>query len=160
MVCSTDDRASRLASFEAALHLGFDEFTFRMRLQVRHMELADTVRVEVAILYRTRGWQTVDVDLGPPGAETVDLVNPAITGLIEMGLPPWREYSQNGPPIHCRKHLKFLPHGILNWRPLHTLWDFLLKMSAGLVKDFRKFLPLSESNRSWSPILCPRLLNC
>lgn len=81
------DRASRLASFEAALQLGFDEFTFRMRPQTRHMELADTVRVEVAILYRTRGWQTVDVDLGPPGAESVDLVNPAITGLVEMGLP-------------------------------------------------------------------------
>jgi hypothetical protein len=81
------DRAYRLSSFAAALRLGFDEFTFRLRPQTLHMELADTVRVEVAILYRTRGWQTVDVDLGPPGTENADLVNPAITGLAEMGLP-------------------------------------------------------------------------
>lgn len=51
------------------------------------MELADTVCMEVAILYRTRSWQSVDVDLGPPGLEAADLVNPAITGLAEMGLP-------------------------------------------------------------------------
>jgi Nucleotidyl transferase AbiEii toxin, Type IV TA system len=60
------DRASWLSSFGSALQLGFDEFTFRLRPQPRHMELADTVRIEVAILYRTRAWQTVDVDLGPP----------------------------------------------------------------------------------------------
>jgi hypothetical protein len=29
------------------------------------MELADRVRIEAAILYRTRAWQTVEVDLGP-----------------------------------------------------------------------------------------------
>lgn len=81
------DRAFRLSSFRDALQLGFDEFTFRLRPQPRHMELADTVRVEVAILYRTRGWQTVDVDLGPPGAEDADMVNPTVTGLPEMGLP-------------------------------------------------------------------------
>jgi len=62
------DRAARLSAFEAALRLGFDEFTFRMKPQVLNMELADTVRIEVAINYRTRGWQTVDVDLGPAGA--------------------------------------------------------------------------------------------
>jgi hypothetical protein len=81
------DRVSRLASFEKAIQLGFDEFTFRMRPQARHMELADTVRVQVAITYRTRGWQTIDVDLGPPGIESADLVNPAVTGLVELGLP-------------------------------------------------------------------------
>jgi predicted nucleotidyltransferase component of viral defense system len=81
------DRAYRLSSFAAALQLGFDEFTFRLRPQTHHMELADTVRIEVAILYKTRGWQTVDVDLGPPGSENADLVNPAIIGLAEMGLP-------------------------------------------------------------------------
>jgi len=81
------DRVARLSAFEAALRLGFDEFTFRMKPQVLNMELADTVRIEVAINYRTRGWQTVDVDLGPPGIDNVDFVNPAITGLIEMGIP-------------------------------------------------------------------------
>lgn len=81
------DRAYRLASFADALELAFDEFTFRLRPQPRHMELADTVRVEVAIQYKTRSWQTVDVDLGPPGLLDADPVNPAIVGLAEMGLP-------------------------------------------------------------------------
>jgi hypothetical protein len=81
------DRAYRLSSFTSALQLGFDEFSFRLRSQTRHMELADTVRVEVAIAYKTRSWQTVDVDLGPAGVEAPDLVDPAISGLNEMGLP-------------------------------------------------------------------------
>lgn len=81
------DRAFRLSSFAAVLQLSFDEFTFRLRAQTRHMELADTVRVEVAIAYRTRSWQSIEVDLGPPGAEDPDLVDPALTGLAEMGLP-------------------------------------------------------------------------
>jgi hypothetical protein len=42
------------------------------------MELADTVRVEVAVEYKTRAWQTIDVDLGPGEARDVDLVTPAI----------------------------------------------------------------------------------
>lgn len=88
------DRRARLASFDKALQLGFDEFTFRMRTQLRHMELADTVRVEVAIAYRTRAWQSIDVDLGPPGAESADLVHPAIGGLTEIGLPVTT-------PVHC-----------------------------------------------------------
>jgi hypothetical protein len=69
------------------LQLGFDEFTFRLKPEIHEMELADTVRVEVAVQYRTRAWQTVDVDLGPGGAREVDLVTPAIPGLAEMGLP-------------------------------------------------------------------------
>jgi predicted nucleotidyltransferase component of viral defense system len=81
------DRSSRLSSFADALQLGFDEFTFRLRAQTRHMELADTVRAEVAIAYKTRSWQTVEVDLGPPGAEAPDLVSPVLIGLQEMGLP-------------------------------------------------------------------------
>ena len=81
------DRAYRLSSFTSALQLGFDEFSFRRRSHARHMELADTVRVEVAIAYKTRGWQTVDIDLGPSGVEAPDLVDPAISGLIQMGLP-------------------------------------------------------------------------
>jgi hypothetical protein len=80
------DRSGRLSNFTSVLALGFDEFTFRMRPPARHMELADTVRIEVAVKYRTRSWQTVDVDLGPAGAAYADLVDPAITGLTEMGL--------------------------------------------------------------------------
>jgi hypothetical protein len=81
------DRASRMSSFTAALQLGFDEFTFRIRPQTRHMELADTVRAEVAVAYKNRSWQTIEVDLGPAGAADPDLIDPAITGLTEMGIP-------------------------------------------------------------------------
>jgi hypothetical protein len=51
------------------------------------MELADTVRVDVAIQQRTRAWQTVEVDLGPTSTKTIDLVEPTIVGLHEMGVP-------------------------------------------------------------------------
>jgi len=81
------DRTERIRRLEAVLKLGFDDFTFRLRPEIHQMELADTVRVEVAVQYRTRAWQTVDIDLGPGEAQEVDLVEPAITGLTEMGLP-------------------------------------------------------------------------
>jgi hypothetical protein len=51
------------------------------------MDLADTVRVDVAIQHRTRAWQTVEVDLGPTSTTTIDLVEPTIAGLHEMGVP-------------------------------------------------------------------------
>jgi Nucleotidyl transferase AbiEii toxin, Type IV TA system len=81
------ERSERLNSLERALGLGFDAFTFRLKAQTRSMDLADTVRVPVAVQYRTRAWQTVDVDLGPTSAASTDLVTPAIRGLREMGLP-------------------------------------------------------------------------
>ncbi len=80
-------RTERIRRLEEVLRLGFDEFTFRLKPEMHQMELADTVRVEVAVHYRTRAWQTVDIDLGPGEAREVDLVEPAITGLVEMGLP-------------------------------------------------------------------------
>lgn len=81
------DRAERIRRLEQVLRLGFDDFTFRLKPEIHQMELADTVRVEVAVQYKTRAWQTIDVDLGPGEAQEVDLVEPAITGLAEMGLP-------------------------------------------------------------------------
>jgi hypothetical protein len=80
-------RTERIRRLEEVLELGFDEFTFRLKPEMHQMELADTVRIEVAAHYRTRAWQTVDIDLGPGEAREVDLVEPAITGLVEMGLP-------------------------------------------------------------------------
>lgn len=80
-------RADRLRAFERALALGFDAFSFRLKAEVRSMDLADTVRVAVAMQYRTRSWQTIDVDLGPIGAGRVELVEPALHGIAEMGLP-------------------------------------------------------------------------
>jgi predicted nucleotidyltransferase component of viral defense system len=80
-------RASRLQALSEALRLGFDEFTFRLKAQTRHMEQADTVRVEVAIQYRTRSWQTIEVDLGPANVKHIDLVAPNVRGLVELGIP-------------------------------------------------------------------------
>jgi hypothetical protein len=80
-------RVERLKVFEQALALGFDVFAFRLKSQSRSMDLADTIRVEVAVQHRTRAWQTIEVDLGPAGAGTIDLIEPAVGGLAEMGLP-------------------------------------------------------------------------
>lgn len=85
------NRAERIRRLGEVLQLGFDEFTFRLKPEIHEMELADTVRIEVAVQYKTRAWQTVDIDLGPGGAREVDLVEPAITGLAEMGLPVARQ---------------------------------------------------------------------
>jgi len=81
------DRADRLRSLTQALAAGFDEFTFRIKTQTRDMEQADTIRVEVAIQYRTRSWQSIEVDLGPANANEVDLIEPRVRGLVELGIP-------------------------------------------------------------------------
>ena len=79
--------AERIRRLSEVLQLGFDGFTFRLKPEQHEMDLADTVRVEVAVEYETRAWQTIDVDLGPGEALDVDLVRPAIEGVAEMGLP-------------------------------------------------------------------------
>ena len=58
------ERAARLALFQNALALGFDDFSFRLKGKPLNMEKVDAVRLELAIQYRTRAWQTIDVDLG------------------------------------------------------------------------------------------------
>ncbi|MEZ5398374.1 MAG: nucleotidyl transferase AbiEii/AbiGii toxin family protein [Bryobacteraceae bacterium] len=80
-------RTGRLDLLRRSLELGFDEFAFRVKAQTRDMEQADTVRVQVAVSYRTRAWQTVEVDLGPASSMAVDLVAPQVQGLVELGLP-------------------------------------------------------------------------
>ena len=81
------NRAERIRRLSEVLQLNFVEFTFRLKPEQHEMELADTVRVEVAVEYKTRAWQTIEVDLGPGEAREVDLVTPAIEGVAEMGLP-------------------------------------------------------------------------
>ncbi len=80
-------RTSRLQTLSETLRLGFDEFTFRLKAQTRDMAQADTVRVQVAVAYRTRSWQTIEVDLGPAKLGQVDLVEPKVRGLLELGIP-------------------------------------------------------------------------
>ncbi|HEY5425505.1 MAG TPA: nucleotidyl transferase AbiEii/AbiGii toxin family protein [Candidatus Tumulicola sp.] len=79
-------RRERFAALERAAALGFDEFTFRVKVP-RDLELVDTVRVDVAITYRGRGFQTIQIDLGPADEPTVDLVAPTIRGVAELGIP-------------------------------------------------------------------------
>jgi len=80
------NRPERFRALERALSLGFDEFTFRVKVP-HDLELVDTVRVDVAIAYRGRGIQTIQVDLGPADEATIDLVMPAIRGVSELGIP-------------------------------------------------------------------------
>lgn len=80
-------RGSRVDLFQRALALGFDEFTFRLKAQTRDMEQVDTVRVNVAVAYRTRAWQTIEIDLGPASGQFIDFIDPQVAGLAELGLP-------------------------------------------------------------------------
>jgi hypothetical protein len=81
------NRAERIRRLSEVLQLSFDEFTFRLKPEHHEMELADTVRVEVAVEYKTRARQTIEVDPGPGEAREVDLVTLAIESVAEMGLP-------------------------------------------------------------------------
>lgn len=81
-----DSRRDRFAALERAAALGFDEFTFRVKVP-HDLERVDTVRVDVVITYRGRGLQTIQIDLGPADEPTVDLVTPAIRGVAELGIP-------------------------------------------------------------------------
>jgi len=80
-------RGRRVDLFQRAIDLGFDEFSFRLKAQTRDMEQADTVRVNVAVAYRTRAWQTIEIDLGPASGQMIDLIDPQVDGLAELGLP-------------------------------------------------------------------------
>jgi hypothetical protein len=80
------NREQRMILFQKAVALGFDEFTFQLKGKSLSMDKVDAVRLELAIRYRTRAWQTIEVDLGSSGTGDVDLVEPVIRGLAEMGL--------------------------------------------------------------------------
>ena len=80
-------RMSRIQTLSDVLRLGFDQFTFRLKSRIRDMEQADTVRAEVAVQYRTRSWQTIEVDLGPAKPGHIDLIDPHVQGLAELGIP-------------------------------------------------------------------------
>ncbi len=80
------ERPERLTFFQKAVTLGFDEFTFQLKGKPLTMDKVDAVRLELGIRYQTRAWQTIEVDLGPAGVGLADLVEPAIRGLVAMGL--------------------------------------------------------------------------
>jgi len=80
------EREKRLQTFQDAVALGFDEFTFQMKGKPLNMDKVDAVRLELAIRYRTRAWQTIDVDLGSSGTSAIDFIVPTIRGVEAMGL--------------------------------------------------------------------------
>ncbi len=80
-------RATRMQALSDVLRLTFDQFTFRLKARTRDMQQADTIRVEVAVQYRTRSWQTIEVDLGPATAGQIDLIDPHVQGLAELAIP-------------------------------------------------------------------------
>ena len=80
------ERRKRVQMFQDAVALGFDEFTFQVKGTALDMEKVDAVRLEVGIRFRSRAWQTIEVDLGPSGSGQADLVQPSIPGLEAMGL--------------------------------------------------------------------------
>ena len=80
------ERTKRLRVFQDAVALGFDDFTFLLKGKLLNMDKVDAVRLELAIRYRTRAWQTIDVDLGPSGRGAVELVVSTIRGVAAMGL--------------------------------------------------------------------------
>ena len=41
----------------------------------------------MVLQYRTRSWQTIEVDLGPAKVGHVDLIEPRVRGLAELGIP-------------------------------------------------------------------------
>ena len=80
-------RGARLELLQRALAVGFDDFSFRAKRGSRELAEADAVRVDVAVAYRTRSWQTVQVDLGAAQPCEVDLVAPEVRGVAGLGLP-------------------------------------------------------------------------
>ena len=89
-------RANRFKTLSEVLKIGFDLFTFRVKSQTRDMEQADTVRIQVAVQYKTRSWQTIEVDLGPANFGHTDLIEPKVHGLAELGVPVTS-------PVRCLK---------------------------------------------------------
>ncbi len=79
-------REKRLPAFQNAVALGFDDFTFQVKGKPLNMDKVGAVRLELSIRYRTRAWQTIDVDLGPSGTGAVEFVVPTIRGVAAMGL--------------------------------------------------------------------------
>jgi hypothetical protein len=91
------------------LQLRFDEFTFRLKPEQHEMELTDTVRVEAAVEYKTRAWQTIEVDLGPGEARAVDLVTPAIEVCRKWACPSIVKYVVLGSMSKWRRSFMRVP---------------------------------------------------
>jgi hypothetical protein len=102
------NRRERFLALQRAIALGFDEFSFRAKVP-HDLELADTVRVDVAIAYRGRGLQTIQIDLGSADEAAVDLVAPMIRGVAELGIPFTRLYVASPSKIRSLRNSMRVP---------------------------------------------------
>lgn len=78
-------RTQRLSALSAALSAGYDDFSFRLKPRAHHMDVVDTLRVEVAVMHRSRPLVSVVVDLGPVEAASQAVV-PHMPLMSELGL--------------------------------------------------------------------------
>lgn len=125
-------RTNRLDLLRRALERGFDDFTFRVKAQTRDMAQADTVRVNVAVQYRTRAWQTVEIDLGPASRQPVDFVQPQVQGLAELGLPVTSPVRCLGLAAQVAQKLHACTAPFSNDRARDVLDILLIEMLGGL----------------------------
>lgn len=129
-------RESRLHRLQRSLELGFDEFAFRVKTHTRDMEQADTVRVNVAVSYRTRVWQTVEVDLGPATRLDIDFVVPQVQGLAELGVPVTSPVRCLGLAGQIAQKLHACTGPFSDGRARDVLDILLIEMLGGL--DYRR----------------------
>ena len=149
------ERAERLQNFRNALALGFDDFSFQLKGKPLTMDNADAVRLELGVLYRTRAWQTIDVDLGPAGSGVIDFVEPTIPGLSAMGLripSPVRCLNLNE-QVAQKLHACTGPYSIGRARDVLDilLIDLLGKMDAKAVRAAAEHVFKQRATHSFPP---------
>lgn len=87
-VVLNDPRGDLLDQLHAALHPGFEQFTFRIHGDARALR-PDTVRAEVSVQYGGKSWARVQVDLsrGEAGLFEVEMVEALDFGGVSFGFP-------------------------------------------------------------------------
>ena len=97
------------------------------------------MRVDVVIMYQRRGWQTIQVDLGPIDESSVDLLMPEIPGVADLGIPI-------GDPVPClvipaqvaqKIHACTNPRAIEKENRARDIFDIVLLDTLGTI-DYRQ----------------------
>lgn len=128
---NTDDMVSALRD---ALRGSFQDFTFRVK-GAPHPMGGGTVRLEVALEYRERGWGTVQVDLSPRENHELEQERVSAIRIGFFGL----EATEDLPCLSIRYHLAHKIHGMTepgteedpNLRVRDLVDLFLLRALAG-----------------------------
>ncbi|MDT8437040.1 MAG: nucleotidyl transferase AbiEii/AbiGii toxin family protein [Gemmatimonadota bacterium] len=150
-------------ALRVALGGSYQDFTFRVKDDPYHME-DGSVRVEVVLEYRDRGWGTVQVDLTPEEDHALEREDLAPFDLGFFGLEP----AEGLPCLSLRYHIAHKIHGMTRpsteeWNNdrVHDLIDvFLLKeLAADLeMRDLRAACVevfKAREKHEWPPIFLP-----